>query len=585
MSRLGRILRLDADRSYLLLALALTVFGVAPLAYPGYMQVHSGFAPIYNLANLAARDLDVRWAPGVAGPFDPLRGDGLLAYYLALPVLWLGGEPVLGVKIVFAFGLVLGALGMYLWWRPVWGATGAMISALVYTYLPYHIAAIYVRGAYGEALSLGWLPLALGLALIPPGRNRCRRAGLVVLVWMLLGLSQPGLGVWAVILLVAWQLLRSLTRLRSSTHLQDRPTMMLAVTTMAAVGASAAVVLSLAAANWEPSASPVPFQEHFLYPAQLFSPYWGFGASRAGWQDGLALGLGFAALGLTLLTLLLGLYQGQATSAKAGDGPSRPSGRLRVALYPPLIIALVLTCLLFSPTAVVWRLLSLQQLVTCPWQLLGPIGLCLSGVAGAASRLERRLQALPMQAALVLFVLLPSYGWLEPRFTQLEPGAGPVAAWNEYQAVLANYELHVAIPPRAAGLSQATPGWIPVADYGPPQPGDTLHLLLTWQITRPFERDLKMFVHVLDASDQVIAQADPLAGAGAGPGGTDYLTSQWEPGQLIVTAVSVVIPPDAIAPPRRLAIGLYDGETLKRLPVVNNPEGRVLLEVGSTSAG
>ena len=190
-----------------------------------------------------------------------------------------------------------------------------------------------------------------------------------------------------------------------------------------------------------------------------------------------------------------------------------------------------------------------------------------------------------MQAALVLFVLLPSYGWLEPRFTQLEPGAGPVAAWNEYQAVLANYELHVAIPPRAAGLSQATPGWIPVADYGPPQPGDTLHLLLTWQITRPFERDLKMFVHVLDASDQVIAQADPLAGAGAGPGGTDYLTSQWEPGQLIVTAVSVVIPPDAIAPPRRLAIGLYDGETLKRLPVVNNPEGRVLLEVGSTSAG
>ncbi len=58
---------------------------------------------------------------------------------------------------------------------------------------------------------------------------------------------------------------------------------------------------------------------------------------------------------------------------------------------------------------------------------------------------------------------------------------------------------------------------LPLSDYGDVSPGDTLHLLLTWQATRPFDRDLKLFVHLLDRSEQIMAQADPLAGAGADP--------------------------------------------------------------------
>ena len=51
--------------SYLLLTLLLTVFAIAPLAYPGYMQVHSGFIPAYNLADLGSRALDLGWTPHV----------------------------------------------------------------------------------------------------------------------------------------------------------------------------------------------------------------------------------------------------------------------------------------------------------------------------------------------------------------------------------------------------------------------------------------------------------------------------------------------------------------------------------------
>jgi hypothetical protein len=85
----------------------------------------------------------------------------------------------------------------------------------------------------------------------------------------------------------------------------------------------------------------------------------------------------------------------------------------------------------------------------------------------------------------------------------------------------------------------------------------------------------------LDPSGQVIAQADPLAGQAAGPEGEDYFTSQWDPGELISNDVVINIPSDAPAGPYQLAFGLYDGDTLERLPVVGSEDGRVILDVGS----
>jgi hypothetical protein len=350
-------------------------------------------------------------------------------------------------------------------------------------------------------------------------------------------------------------------------------------------GLAAAIALTFLAARFSFPASPVDFGDHFLYPAQLLSAYWGFGGSRPGWNDGLALGFGMAATGLTMLTLFLACRPAQsptAESAESAEVSVSPafvrSGRL---ILPLLVPALVLTLLLFSPTAFLWQVTGLHYLLTYPWQLLGLIGLCLAVVAGAAPKLDARLAALPVQAALILLTLLASYNTLEPRFTQYPPGGGPLAAWDGDHLLLLDYALGVDIPPAAAGLGAPTIERLPLADYGPPRPGDRLHLTLTWQATRPFDRDLKLFVHLLDTSDRIVAQVDPLAGAGVGPEGTDDFTSQWDPGQLIADDVVIAVPLDAPPGPYRLAFGLYDGDTLERLPVVGREDGRVVVGVGS----
>jgi hypothetical protein len=547
------------DLSYLLLTLALTVFALAPLAYPGYMQVHSGFVPAYNLADLAGRPLQLGWKPNIASSFDPLRGDGLWPYYLALPVVWLGGSPLSGVKAVFALSFLLGAAGFYLWLRPWVGPAGASLAALVYTYLPYRLAAVYVRGAWGEAFFLGLLPWALAAT---EGRATSRiytRTAWIVLVWALLGMSQAGLAVWGFVLLAAWGLL---INRRGYGQL------------LAALGGTlAGLALTLLIAGFSTPPSPINLFDHFLYPAQLFSAYWGFGASRPGWEDGLSLGLGFAALGLGMLTLFMAL--GQARTHPGQFNQATSARRLLLPCIPGVIFAL----LTLAPTAFLWRLTGLHRTLTYPWQLLGLSGLCLAALAGAALKLDRRLAALPTYAGLVILTLLASYSYLEPRFTQLAPGNGPLAAWDAHRVMLIDCQLSVTIPPAAAGLREPTPGWLPVADYGRPRPGDNLRLTLTWQATRPFDRDLKLFLHLLDAAGQLVAQVDPLAGAGAGSQGMDYLTSQWAPGELILDEVAVAIPPDTPPGPYRLAFGLYDAGTLQRLPVVGRADGQVEIEI------
>jgi hypothetical protein len=557
------------DVYYLLLTLALVVFAVAPLAYPGYIQVHSGFVPVYNLADLAHGPLHLGWTPTVATHFDPLRADGLLPYYLALPVVWLGGTPLGGVKAIFALGFLLGAAGVYLWLRPSLGPAGATLAALVYTYLPYRIGAVYVRGAWGETLFLGLLPWALMAATSGlEERETLRPYVLTALIWALLGLSQAGLAVWGFLALLIWVLVGRFGGRKA----MPRPYKSIL---SALSGTVAALLLAFLITGFSLPASPINFFDHFLYPGQLFSAYWGFGASRPGWDDGLALSFGFAAIGLSMLALFLAY-------ARIQTNPSRSNPDTN--LFSPWaisILALALTPLLFGLSAFLWRLTGLHNTLTYPWQLLGLIGLLLSALAGASVKLDRRLAVWPTYAGLIILTLLASYSCLQPRFTQQLPGTGPLADWDANHLMLLDYQLSVEIPPVAAGLHEPTPGRLPLADYGPPRPGDTLHITLTWQAARPFYRDLKLFLHLRDASGQVIAQADPLAGAGTSGQGEDYFTSRWEPGKLILDDVAISIPPDAPPGPYRLALGLYDGDTLQRLPVAGRDDGTVTLELAS----
>lgn len=88
-----------------------------------------------------------------------------------------------------------------------------------------------------------------------------------------------------------------------------------------------------------------------------------------------------------------------------------------------------------------------------------------------------------------------------------------------------------------------------------------LRLTLYWQSEMQTEIDYTRFVHLRDPQDQTVAQSDGL------PGGGSYLTSLWDPGEIIPDTVTVPLPAELLPGEYTLAVGLYEAATGQRLPV------------------
>jgi len=98
-----------------------------------------------------------------------------------------------------------------------------------------------------------------------------------------------------------------------------------------------------------------------------------------------------------------------------------------------------------------------------------------------------------------------------------------------------------------------------------------LQAALYWQARATPEADYTVFVHVVDAAGNIVAQSDsqPLDG--------QYPTSIWSLGEIIVERRIIQAPPGDY----QVFVGLYRWETLERLPVTLNgqrlPDDRLLL--------
>jgi len=226
------------------------------------------------------------------------------------------------------------------------------------------------------------------------------------------------------------------------------------------------------------------------------------------------------------------------------------------------VVALTLLCLPMS--AWLWRLSGFAALLTYPWQLLALSALPLAFLAGSVIRLDRRLVALPAWAGVVALVVLASYPYLSPRFTQVDPGPEPVAVFQPVEAstpqiMLLDYQIE-----RSTELATT----------------QALTLTLTWQAVEPVAQNYTVFVHVLSADGAKMAQRDSHPCNGGCP------TTTWQPGQVIVDHYQLDLTQDtsagtsAIQPePDQLAVGLYLLESGDRASVAGRDDRMVLLDV------
>lgn len=97
-------------------------------------------------------------------------------------------------------------------------------------------------------------------------------------------------------------------------------------------------------------------------------------------------------------------------------------------------------------------------------------------------------------------------------------------------------------------------------------PGEDLRLVLYWQAHARPERDYTVFVHVLDAAGELVAQRDNM------PVDNTFPTTRWPVGPSIDDVHLVPLPPDMPAGEYRVVIGMYVRQTGERLPI-HRPDG------------
>lgn len=107
------------------------------------------------------------------------------------------------------------------------------------------------------------------------------------------------------------------------------------------------------------------------------------------------------------------------------------------------------------------------------------------------------------------------------------------------------------------------------------QEGEQLDVQFLWQARQPIPQPYITFAHVVDEAGQIWGQADRTPHLA----GSELPTTQWDEDEWIVDAFQIAL--DPAAPPGRykLLAGLYNPQTLERLPVVGGVEGQDIVEV------
>ena len=85
-------------------------------------------------------------------------------------------------------------------------------------------------------------------------------------------------------------------------------------------------------------------------------------------------------------------------------------------------------------------------------------------------------------------------------------------------------------------------------------------LTLIWQALQPTSASYKIFTHLYNEQNALVGQHDGIPA-------DDAPTSSWLTGEYIVDLHVLPIDP-AASGPLRLGVGLYQAETLQRLPAV-----------------
>lgn len=397
-----------------LIVFVLSLAAIRPLFTQGYFPMHDDtqVSRVIVMGNaLSEGQFPVRMVSdlGYGYGYPIFNFYGPLPYYFGGTLYALGVPALTATKLMFAFGIILPAITMYLVVSSLAGWQAAFAAALLYMYAPYHAVEIYVRGAVGEYWALIFWPLIL-YAFTRDTNPKYRYIRMLSGVTGVAGvvLSHTLLGYATVLaictgLAVFWLarvLSRSFDRRLFFSHIG---VVLLGLGVSAFFWLPAVLEMGFTSVSGQVSTT-ANYADHFVCIGQLWSSLWGFGGSAPGCLDGMSFVLGKLHV-LVALAALLGFF-------------FRRRQAKHVLFWAGLLVSIPAVFLVTSYSAFLWQTLPGFAYMQYPWRFLSAAAFGLALLGGAAVTLvkDRRLQSAGA-LCIGVSVLLFNLKWFAPQYT------------------------------------------------------------------------------------------------------------------------------------------------------------------------
>jgi len=361
----------------IILLLVLIVPAFSFLLKPGiYWNMHDDMQPIRQLSFekcLLDGQIPCRWSP------DPGYGYGypLFNFYPPMPYIigqffrMLSFDFITTIKLTAITQTILAAVFMYILANSIFGKLGGLLSALFYTYAPYHALNIYVRGAMNEAWAAVFFPLILYFSrrLIIEKNNK----HLILLSLSLAGLllSHNPMALTFLPIFAAWVIFWYLSTLKKvkliSIWQNKKPLFQIIYSGLLAVALTSfytiPVLLETKYVQIESMFSNYyHWSVHFTSLYQLFiSNFWGDGASVWGQEDNMSFMVGYLHWLIPFLIIILNSYK------------LIKNKKIKLNIILPIFIGLMGLFAAFMTherSAFIWSLLPIIQKIQFPWRFL-----------------------------------------------------------------------------------------------------------------------------------------------------------------------------------------------------------------------
>lgn len=359
----------------LLLVLIIPTFSF--LLKPGmYWNMHDDMQPIRQLSFekcLIDGQIPCRWSPDLGYGY----GYPLFNFYPPMPYIVgqlfriLNFDIITSIKLTAVTQIILSALFMYLLSSSIFGKLGGILSALFYTYAPYHALNIYVRGAMNEAWAAVFFPLIFHFSRLLIIKNKNKYLVLLSLSLAGLLLSHNPMTLTFLPIFAAWIIFWYITTLKKINFKhawKNKKNLIKLIISGTLAVALASFFLIPVLYETKYIQIEVMFKNYYQYFVHFtslnqlfFSNFWGDGPSVWGQEDKMSFMVGY--LHWLVPLLIFGLSFLKIIKSKL----------LNIKLVMTILIVLMAFFMAFmthEKSAFIWSVFPIIQKIQFPWRLL-----------------------------------------------------------------------------------------------------------------------------------------------------------------------------------------------------------------------